>query len=161
MRIGNEEPIGDGGWNDLVRLQSQYQARLAEETLRYLRGVQAAVTPRAPGTVVRPGGVRLTAEGAPGEDVELSVTVENRQRVHSTVAPALSPLSDEEGWTWYPQARVEPAAILLAPDETVTVRLMVRLPSGLPSGAFRGGLLLHGFLLDPVPVRIDVREVPA
>ena len=42
-------------FGELMRLQTEFQARLAEETLRYLRRLQGAAAPAAPGTVVMPG----------------------------------------------------------------------------------------------------------
>jgi hypothetical protein len=164
MPITNEDPPGDGLWGGLFRLQSEFQARLTEETLRYLRSVQATFSPRAPGTVVQASGVRLRSEAWPGGQVDLEVTVENRQRVHTSVAPALTPLVSDDGWTWYPKASVEPPAMLLAPDEARTICVAVQLPAELPVGVFRGSLVLHGFAREGVPVEITVAQpapVPA
>src|SRR5262249_57752815 len=56
VRITNEGPesSGEGSLAELLRLQAEFQAHLAEETLRYLRAVQATLAPRSPGTVVQP-----------------------------------------------------------------------------------------------------------
>src|SRR4051812_22383044 len=112
MPITNDDPAGDGLWGGLFPPQAEFQARLTEETLKYLRSVQAAFSPRAPGTVIQASGVRLRSEAAPGAEVDLEVTVENRQRVHTSVAPALTPLVSDDGWTWYPRAQLEPGALL-------------------------------------------------
>ncbi|MFC7530840.1 hypothetical protein [Actinoplanes sp. GCM10030250] len=156
MRISNHEAGGDSGWDDLVRLQSEYQARLTEETLRYLRGVQAAFSPRAPGTVVQTAGVQVRVSGLPGSRVDVKFSVENRQRVHTTVVPAISLMINDEGWTWYPRAEPSPAALVLAPQDVVTVSMSVELPAELPPGVFRGSIILQGFLPDPMPLQITV-----
>lgn len=158
MRISNDESTGDSGWTELVRLQSEYQSRLAEETLRYLRGVQAAFSPRAPGTVVQATGARLRVVGAPSGHVDVEVSVENRQRVYTTVAPAITSMTNDDGWTWYPKAEARPVAMLLAPDEVAAVSIRVQLPTELSPGVFRGSLILQGFVREPIPLEIVVEE---
>lgn len=156
MQVNNDEPDHDGGLAGLLHLQSQYQARLTEETLKYLRGVQAAFSPRAPGTIVATGGLRLAGTGAAGGQLQLELSVENRQRVHTSVAPSLTPLVSDDGWTWYPTATFDPVALLLAPEEQASLSVSVQLPPEITPGVYRGGLLLLGFLRDSVPVLITV-----
>jgi len=157
MQISNDSPTDDGGWAKLITLQSEYQARLTEETLKYLRSLQAAFSPRAPGTVVQSSGQRLTGGGEPGGTVHLEIQVENRQRVHTPVSPAVTPLVGDDGSTWYPVARLEPVAMLIGPDETRSLSLTLELPADLPAGCFRGSLVLQGFLAEGVPIDITVR----
>ena len=57
MRVSNDPERGggpSGAFAEMFRLQAEFQSRLAEETLRYLRRLQGAVVPSAPGTVVVP-----------------------------------------------------------------------------------------------------------
>src|SRR3982074_1688356 len=80
MRISNEPGEASGGpWADLLRLQSEFQARLGSEPPRTLRRLQGALGPAAPGTVVVPDPEQeLTATGLPGAVLELTLEVENR-----------------------------------------------------------------------------------
>ena len=160
MQISNEEPPGDGAWSQLIRLQSEYQARLAEETIKYLRGLQAAFIPRAPGTIVQPNGARLTGSAAAGGSVTLHAEIENRQRVHTPVSPAVTPLVSDDGRTWYPVAELEPVAMLIGPDETSELSITLQLPDELAPGTFRGALVLQGFLVEGVPLEITVIAPP-
>ena len=156
MQISNEEPTGDSAWAQLLRLQSEYQARLAEETMKYLRGLQAAFIPRVPGTIVQPNGARLTGSGAAGCSIQLHAEIENRQRVHTPVSPAVTPLVSDDGRTWYPVAELEPVAMLIGPDETSELSITIQLPIELAPGTFRGSLVLQGFLVEGVPIEITV-----
>ena len=55
---------------------------------RYLRRLQGAPAPAAPGTVLAPDGeVELTGVGRPGAAVALPLEIENRQRVHTASSP--------------------------------------------------------------------------
>lgn len=157
--MGNDP--GDGpssAFGDLLRLQTDFQARLAEETLRYLRRLQGAAAPAVPGTVLLPDGeVELRASGAPGTAVELRLEVENRQRVHCVVSPMLSTLVAASGVTWFPAATPDPASTLLAPGETRELTVEVPLPAELPSGAYRGALILQGFRDGALPVAIEAK----
>lgn len=157
--MGNDPGEGpSGAFGDLLRLQSDFQARLAEETLRYLRRLQGAAAPAVPGTVLLPeGDVELKASGAPGTAVELRLEVENRQRVHCVVTPMLSPLVAASGVTWFPAASPEPASTLLAPAETRELTIALPLPAELPAGAYRGALILQGFRDGALPVVIEAR----
>ena len=94
VRVSNDDGSGMAAvFSDLLKLQTEFQARLAEEALTSLRRLQGAAAPAAPGTVLVPdGGVQLTAAGAPGSSLTLSLEIENRQRVHTVVTPMLGPL---------------------------------------------------------------------
>lgn len=83
---------------------------------------------------------------------------ENRQRVHCVVTPALSPLLDDAGTTWFPAAESSPPALLLAPGEVSSIAVQVELPNELPHRTYRGALLLQGFRHGGVPVAIAVTE---
>ena len=161
MRIDNDPGEGGGGaFADLLRLQADFQARLAEETLRYLRRLQGAAAPGVPGTVLVPDGeVELRGTGAPGGSVELRVEVENRQRVHCVVSPMLAPLVAASGVTWFPAANPDSASTLLPPGESRQLTIQVPLPPELPSDVYRGALILQGFRDGGIPVAIAV-ETP-
>jgi hypothetical protein len=163
VRVPNEPGDGNlGAFSELLRLQNEFQTRLAEETLRYLRRLQGASAPATPGTVLMPGSmVELQAAGRPGETVVLTLEVENRQRAHSVVTPMLSPMASASGATWFPAADPSPASLLLAPEEVSTLTIRLALPDNLPVGAYRGALLLQGFREGAIAVVIDVRSSPA
>jgi hypothetical protein len=159
VRITNEGPesSGEDSLAELLRLQAEFQAHLAEETLRYLRAVQATLAPRSPGTVVQPApDARLEATAAPSEDVRLSFDLENRQRVHSQATPALTPLVADTGATWFPAARPDPVSTLVPPGEVVAFTIDVAVPADVPPGTYRGTLVLQGFRQDGLPVVITV-----
>ena len=158
MTISNEGSGDDGRLGALVRLQSEYQARLTEETMRYLRSLQTAFSPKPPGTVVQATGERLIASGSPGGSVSLDVEIENRQRAHIPVSPSVTPLVSDHGVTWYPVTELDPVALMISPDEKRSLSVTLRLPDELPVGLFRGSLLLQGFLAEGVPVEITVKK---
>jgi hypothetical protein len=160
MQLSNEGSAGDGGLPHLLLLQSEYQAALTTETLKYLRGVQAAFSPRPPGTIVQANGVRLTGAGCAGGYVGMRLDIGNRQRVHASVSPAVTPLVNDEGCTWYPSAELEPVAILLGPDDTQSLSITLALPEDLPAGTYRGSLVLLGFIPEGVPIAISVDRTP-
>lgn len=163
MRVPNEPGDGTlGAFSELLRLQTEFQTRLAEETLRYLRRLQGAAGPAAPGTVLTPDAtLELQATGRPGETVQLTLEVENRQRVHTMVTPMLSPMASASGATWFPAAEPTPASTLLAPEETAALVIKVPLPANLPPGDYRGALLLQGFREGAITAAIHVLAVPA
>lgn len=151
-----------GQFADLVRLQTDFQTRMAEETLRYLRAVQSALAPVAPTTVLTVADEdEVRASGAPGENVELQIEVENAQRTYVTATAALTPLVERGGTTWFPVANPSPPLLLVAPGKTEELRVGVALPDELAPGEYKGALLLHGFRHDGVPVVITVTKKPA
>jgi hypothetical protein len=146
-----------GGFADLLRMQAEFQARLTDETLRYLRRLQGVLEPYAPGTVVQPDGdATLAASVRPGETFTMTVEVENRQRVHTVVTPSVTPLVSESGTTWFPVTSAKPPYTFAAPDETVPLTVSVAAPEELPLGRYRGMLVLRGFGAGGLPVVVDV-----
>ena len=160
VRVGNDDDAarGVGGvFSDLLKLQTEFQARLAEETLTYLRRLQGAAAPASPGTVLVPeAGRQLSASGAPGTTVVLALEIENRQRVHTVVTPMLGPLVSAEGVTWFPAADPSPPSTLVAPGQVRELSLSVPLPAEIRPGTYRGALVLQGFGDGGVAVAIDV-----
>jgi hypothetical protein len=164
MRVSNEPGGPSGAFAEMFRLQADFQARLAEETLRYLRRLQGSVMPAAPGTVVMPSQdseLRLDAE--PGARAELAVEVENLQRVHCMVTPQLTPLVSTAGVTWFPAADPVTISRLIAPNAIERLGVTLAIPQDLPTGEYRGALLLQGFRKNSLPVVVSVRraEPPA
>jgi hypothetical protein len=166
MKVDNKPGAGgdDKGqtFSELFRLQSEFQMRLTDETLRYLRRLQATAAPASPGTVVIPlEGEQLRASGKPGAHVELKVEIENLQRVHSSATPMISPLASAGGVTWFPEADFSPMSFLLPPDAVQQLIIRIRIPEDLPAGSYRGCLALHGFREGALPVVIEaVRTEP-
>jgi hypothetical protein len=158
VRVSNDDSRGAAGvFSDLLKLQTEFQARLAEETLTYLRRLQGAAAPAAPGTVLVPeGGAQLTASGTPGSAVTLALEIENRQRVHTVVTPMLGPLVSAEGVTWFPAADPSPPSTLVAPGQVRALSLAVTLPAEIRPGTYRGALVLQGFGDGGVSVAIEV-----
>jgi hypothetical protein len=160
MRVTNDPgpEAADDAFAELLRLQGEFQARLADETLRYLRRLQATTGPSNPGTVVRAAnGAQLEASAQTGERVEFALEVENLQKAYGSVAPALTPLLGEDGTSWFPAAEVRPPSTLLPPDEVVQILVRIDVPEQVPAGRYRGALLLQGFRQDAVPVVIEVQ----
>ena len=156
MHVANEGGGGGGAFSELLRLQTEFQARLAEETLNYLRRVQGAAAPAAPGTVLVPrDDATLTAAGSPGSTVVLRLEIENRQRVHCVVTPMIAPLVNGDGVTWFPSTDARPPSTLLAPGQMRTLEVAVPLPAELPPATYRGALLLQGFGDGGVTVAIE------
>ena len=157
MRVGNDpEWDSKSPMAGLLKLQTEFYARLTEETLKYLRHVQAASLPSTPGTVLLPReGLQLETSGAPGDTVELQLEIENRQRVHCVVTPMLSPFVHASGATWFPSA-VHQTSLLLAPEQIDTIKMQLPLPAGIPDGVFRGALLLQGFRENAILVAITI-----
>jgi hypothetical protein len=161
MRMTNDDPgpeTANDAFAELLRLQGEFQARLADETLRYLRRLQATTGPSNPGTVVRAAvGAQLEASTQTSERIEFALEVENRQAAYVSVAPALTPLIGDDGTSWFPAADVRPASTLLPPEEVVEIVVIVDVPEQLPAGRYRGALLLPGFREDALPVVIEVQ----
>lgn len=158
MRILNEpEDEAAGAFGELLRIQNEFQTRLAEEALKYLRRLQGAAMPAAPGTVMAPDGAAgLRTSGRAGESVELRLEVENRQRVHCSLAPTLTPLVEASGVTWFPAAEPSPVVALIAPGEVAPLVIGLPLPPELPAGTYNGALMLQGFRDGAVAVSVDV-----
>lgn len=157
MRISNE-PGGSAAnvFSDLLRLQSEFHSRLAEETLRYFRRIQGSSVPAAPGTVMLPdGSIELSASGEPGANATLTIEIENLQRVHCMASPMLSPLVNQSGATWFPACE-EWLPALVAPGELATLKIAFPIPQNVPPGVYRGALLLQGFRQGAVPVAVSV-----
>lgn len=158
VRVPND-PAGPPGnpLSELVRLQTEFQARLAEETISYLRRLQGAAAPASPGTVVMPDGdSTLHATAKPGGSAKLELEIENRQRVHCMVTPALGQLGAASGVTWMPAAEASPPSLLVAPEQVVSLAVAVAVPPELPPDTYRGMLVLQGFRQGGVPVAIAV-----
>ncbi|MEO8451711.1 MAG: hypothetical protein ABI647_18105 [Gemmatimonadota bacterium] len=161
MRVSNEPGGPTGAFAEMFRLQADFQARLAEETLRYLRRLQGSVMPAAPGTVVMPGQeLELRAAAEPGAKAELGVEVENLQRVHCMVTPQLTPLVSAAGVTWFPATDPATASRLIAPNVIERLTVSVAIPQELPIGEYRGALLLQGFRKNSLPVVVSVGAPP-
>jgi hypothetical protein len=156
--VPNDPTEGPGNpLSELVRLQTEFQARLAEETISYLRRLQGAAAPASPGTVVMPDGDgTLQAAAQPGGSAVLELEIENRQRVHCMVTPALGQLVAPSGVTWMPAAEAKPPSLLVAPEQVVKVAVAVAVPPELPPDTYRGMLVLQGFRENGIPVAIAV-----
>jgi len=156
VRVPNETENETGNaFAELLRLQTEFQTKLVEDTLTHLRRLQGAAMPVAPTTVLKPGGVsELWASGTSGATVILNLELENRQRVHCVVSPVLSPLVETSGVTWFPA--IEPMTLLLAPEEIAPLSISMAVPGEIPVGVYRGALLLQGFRTAAIAVAIDV-----
>jgi hypothetical protein len=156
-RVSNDSEGSSGPFSELLRLQSDFQARLTEETLRYLRRLQGTLGPTAPGTVVKPAdGPQLTAVGQAGGRAELEIEIENLQRTHCLVTALLSPFVDGAGATWFPATDPPSISRLLAPSEIGALKVSIPLPAELAAGHYRGALLLQGFRSGALPVTVTV-----
>lgn len=158
VRIPNEpENDAERAFGELLRIQNDFHTRLAEEALKYLHRLQGTAMPTAPGTVMMPGEAsELRASGRAGESVELRLEVENRQRVHCSLTPVLTPLVGAAGVTWFPAAEPSPVITLLAPGQVVPLVIKLPLPSHLPVGTYNGALLLQGFREGALAVAVVV-----
>jgi hypothetical protein len=162
MRVPNDPPGPPGNpLSELMRLQTEFQARLAEETISYLRRLQGAAAPASPGTVVMPDGdSTLHATATPGGSAKLELEIENRQRVHCMVTPALGQLGAASGVTWMPAAEASPPSLLVGPEQVVAIAVAVAVPPELPPDTYRGMLVLQGFRQGGIPVAIAVEPAP-
>jgi len=161
MHIKNEP--GQGGWSgpfaDLLRVQSEFQAKLNDETIRYLRRLQGALGPGSPGTVLLGDHlIELRAEGEPGGRAELQLELENLQRVHCVVTPQITPFVSQRGTTWFPSSDAAGGFRILPPGETGTVVLNLDIPKELPPDTYHGALVLLGFREGAVPVTVQVSD---
>lgn len=160
MRISNDND--DAGpqqstFTRLIQLQGDFQARLIEETLRYLQKLRGPLSPTAPGTVVRAdqdGAVDVA--GSVGGRVDVELFLENRQRAHTLVMPQLSPLVAEDGTTWFPETNAPQASTLVPPGQEARLGVSIAIPKELPAGVYRGALMLIGFRNDSVPLSVTI-----
>jgi hypothetical protein len=163
MRVTNQGPQPEephGPFKEWMKIQGEFQARLAEETTRYLRRLQGAMAPAAPGTVVQrtDTAMELSAAGPPGGRAQLRFEVHNLQRMHCMLTPQLTPLVSQAGVTWFPAAA--DATRLLAPEQVQEIVIDVPVPAELVEGTYRGALLLQGFGDGALPVGISVASAP-
>lgn len=161
MKISNNPSAEKNNpFAELFRLQTEFQARLADETLRYLRRLQSAAVPASPGTIVIPEGLaELKARASAGAFADFELEVENLQRVYCTASPALSPLVSASGTTWFAESESIPVTLLVPPGATAALKLRVTVPAQLPHGVYRGCLMLHGFREGALPVSIEIGTV--
>jgi len=155
-----EPPQGAGdALSEILRLQTEFQSRMVDETLRYLRRVQGMFEPHSPGTVLRPDApATLAVSAAAGGRASVTLDVENRQRVHTALAVVLTPLVADDGTTWFVDADTKPAFRLLAPAEQAPVTVRLRVPTDVPPGTYRGLVTLRGLHPAGVPLEVTVRE---
>src|SRR5579872_1408290 len=143
---------------ELVRLQMDFQARLAEETLRYLRKLQASGLPMTPSTVVRGDQGRPPIHGVLGGTNEFTEEIENRQRVHAIFTAMLTPLVADDGTTWF--AREDPTTLIVPPGETMTLSMRFDVPAELPPGTYRGAVVLAGLEGGALPAAVEIAAPP-
>jgi hypothetical protein len=156
IRLTGPEPENSAeSLRRLLELQSDFAARLSEETLRYLRSLQGVLGPAAPGTVVlAEAEAALEGDGPPGGTVVLELEVINEQAVYGVVAPSLSPLVSVGGGTWFPQATVDPPYQLVEPQGLRKIALTIAVPEEIPPETYRGTLLFPG---SPSGVGVAIR----
>lgn len=144
-------------FEELLRLQSTFQQNLSQATMNYMRQLQGLVGPVTPGTVVQQvAGKGLELSVAPAASATLELVIENRQRVHSMITPMLSPLVSDSGTTWFAEASFSPVTSLLATDETQQFDLSIVTPADIPSGVYRGAVLMYGCKDGVVPLVVTV-----
>lgn len=161
MRIQSDEtsPIDLSG--ALLRAQTEFHARLADETLRYLRDLQGMLGPAVPGTFIQPDpAATLRGDAVAGGLVELAVEVENTQAVHCVVTPALGPLTGPGAVTWFPELESSPRPALLPPGEVAKLKLRIPVPAKLPPGSYRGALFLQGISGKGIAVALGISASP-
>ena len=159
MRITNDTPAGSSPepFADLLRLQTDFQARLADETFRYLRRLHGTLAPGSPGTVVRPReGLLVEGAGPPGARLTIGVDIENVQRVHCVVSPQLTSLVGRSGTTWFPACEPPQQTLLVAPGRSERIAIVIPVPDALPPDEYRGAMLLQGFRDGAIAVRVVV-----
>ena len=153
-----DEP-GHSPGAEVFALQQDFQARLADETLRYLRSLRGLLGPASPGTFVRPQpGLALQGEGGTGDVTEIGFEVENQQQVHVIATPMLTPLVRADGTTWFPEAVAVPASTLIAPGAVGQLRILVNVPAQADPGRYDGALVLLG--IKEQPSRFRSRSSP-
>lgn len=144
-------------FEELLRLQSNFQQNLAQATTNYLRQLHGMIGPVVPGTMVDVvDGQGATATASPGRLARFGMEIENRQRVHTLVTPMLSPLVADSGTTWFPKVDISPTSQLLATDEKCTFDFTIQIPRGARVGVYRGACLLYGCAEGVVPVTVTI-----
>jgi hypothetical protein len=155
-----DEPEHNPG-AEVFALQQDFQARLADETLRYLRSLRGLLGPASPGTFVRPQpGLVLQGEGGTGDVAEIGFEVENQQQVHVIATPMLTPLVRADGTTWFPEAVAVPASTLVAPGAVGQLRVLVNVPAQADPGRYDGALVLLGIKGAAVQVSFTIKPTP-
>ncbi len=154
-----DKPAGASGpFEELLRLQSNFQQKLAEETLNYLRQLQGMVGPVVPGTLVVPKTEHAVSVSAcPGERAVLQFEASNRQRVHCLITPMLSPLVDASGTTWFAEAKISPSFKLLPADGRCLFTIELVVPKDISTGNYQGACLLYGYKDGAIPVHVAIR----
>jgi hypothetical protein len=159
MRVTNESEGSGGAFAELVRLQTDFQARLADETLRYLRRLQGLSGPSAPGTVIAAAkGLEVKAQGQEGGSVAVTLEVQNMQPVYCVVLPQLTPLVSQSGTIWLPVTDSGSGSMLVAPGAVVAIAFSIGVPDTLTAGTYRGALILQGFREGAIPLTIEISE---
>ncbi|MFX0115332.1 MAG: hypothetical protein ACFFB3_12355 [Candidatus Hodarchaeota archaeon] len=149
----DESPIAQ-----IFKVQYEYQKRVFEDYMKYLRMLIGNVGAYTPGTIIAPKkALELEAAAAAGSTVEMSAEVENRQLAYCTVSPTITPFTTVSGITWFPMAEFSPGLVLLAPQEVKQISMKIKLPTELSPGLYHGLLLLIGFRHDGIPVKIEVQ----
>jgi len=164
MRVRNDQSPDESSapFAELLRMQTDFQARLADETFRYLRRLHGTLGPGSPGTVVVPreGLVLEGASARAGDAVELSIDIENVQRVHCIVSPQLTPLVGAKGTTWFPATSPQHPMLLIPPKQSERLTLRIDVPADLPGDEYGGALVLQGFRDGAIAVRVRVGGTP-
>ncbi len=159
MKISNHDN-GDGqasAFSRIAQLQGELQSRLLEETMKYVQKLRAPLAPSAPGTVLRPfEGLELEAEAEAGGEFVFSVSLENRQRAHTMVAPYVTCMLREDGTAWYPERLPPLGSVLIPPRGSEEVEVRLGVPAELPPGEYRGALILLGFRENAIPLRVVI-----
>ena len=161
MRVASDPPDEQRGpLSELLRLQSEFQARLADETLRYLRRLQGAFAPAAPGTVVRPDGDgELRAAGRPGPARDPPARGrESPARplpgdAHADAARAHAP-----GRRGSRRPIRRPPPRCWRPARSARWRSSSSCRRSCPPDVYKGALVLQGFREGGVPVTIDASD---
>lgn len=159
MHVTNEAEAKGGTFAELIRLQTDFQAKLADETLRYLRKLQGMAGPSAAGTVIGAAGdVQVKASGRLGGTAVVALELENMQQVYCVVLPQLTPLVSQSGTIWLPVVDTGGGSLLVAPGAVAQITLTILVPENLTLETYRGALILQGFRETGIPVTIDIAK---
>lgn len=159
MRVTNEPDDAGGVLSQLFKLQTEFSARMTEETIRYLRRLQGISAPAAPETVVLPTDDNIIVGSAPpGGTANLEFELENRQRVHTVVSATLTAMVAASGVTWFPRSEIAPSMLVVAPGETRSLAIAVPIPPEVPVDTYRGAILMPGFTNGGIPVELAITD---